>query len=216
MTFQRARQETQKAKRISNIMTRARELCSEVGVMGWSLNELGRRADITKSNLYRYFGSREEILMVLMHEEIERFVDAFVNKVGNSSLSVQEFCTVVANIYDQNPLLCDLLSVSATILEQNTNLDSMREIKLANFVHQQVLAEAIESCMDDIDRKTAVQIAFVSGVLVMGLWPMASPQAPVRQLTKFEGLEGLALDFREELQQMLESQIRGLISIRKQ
>lgn len=212
MTFQRARQEKQKAERISNIMARARDLCTEVGVMGWSLNELGRRADITKSNLYRYFGSREEILMVLMHEEIERFVNTFADKVRNRSLSVQELCAVMAQTYDQNPLLCDLLSVSASILEQNTNLDSMRKIKLAGFENQRVLAEAIESCMDDIDHKTAVQIAFVSGVIVMGLWPMASPQAPVRLLTKFEGLESLALDFRNELQRMFEAQIRGLIS----
>ena len=213
MTFQRARGDAQKAERKAHILNLARELCIDFGVMGWSLNELGRRADITKSNLYRYFNSREAVLMFLQYQETERFVQEFSRKVQHLSCSVDELCQKIAETYDENPLLCELLSISASVLEKNTELESMREIKLASMQLSIVVAEAIASCTQEIDFNEASQIAFASGVIVMGLWPIACPKSPIRKLTHFEGLEGLDMNFKMQLEQMLKAQVKGLVQL---
>lgn len=178
--------------------------------MGWSFNELGRRADVTKSNLYRYFGSREEVLMHLLHEETEQFASRFADKTRNRSLSVEELCVAIAELYQGAPLLCELLSISASILEQNTDLESIRKIKLDSFEHSRIVAESIAGCTEGIDYENAARIAFVSGIIVMGLWPMANDDAPLRKLAKNKGLESLNLDFQRELTRTLEAQINGL------
>ncbi|WP_420583671.1 TetR family transcriptional regulator [Ruegeria sp.] len=210
MSFQRARRDEQKAERRAGILFRARDLCAEAGVMGWSLNELGRRADITKSNLYRYFGSREEILLILLHEETHRFATRLEAETAGGPMTISQLCGVIAQLYDQQPLLCDLLSVSASVLEQNIALETIRDIKTDGQADSQRVAQAIARVLDGVDAGLAARISFASGIIVAGLWPMASPDAPIRQLAVYDGLQHLDLDFRAELQRMLEAQIAGM------
>ncbi len=212
MTFQRARQDQQKAERSTNILNNARDLCSEFGVMGWSLNELGRRADIAKSNLYRYFSSREEILLVLMYEEFHLFAQQFAAETKDKRMDAKELSTLLATFYAERNLLCDLLSISATVLEHNMELENIQNIKISGYEDGETVASAIAKTLDTIDKQQATRIAFGSGVIVAGLWSMARPAAPAQRLAASKGLEHLALDFPTELQRMLEAQIIGIVT----
>jgi len=216
MTFQRARQDTQKAERSANILNNARNLCSDFGVMGWSFNELGRRADIGKSSLYRYFGSREEILLVLMHEEFHLFAQQFAAETKDRHMDATELSTLLATFYAERNLLCDLLSISASVLEHNMELADIQNIKMSGFEDGETVASAIAKTLSTIDQEQATRIAFFSGVIVAGLWPMARPTAPAQRLDASKGLEHLALDFRTELQRMLEAQLVGIAATNPQ
>jgi AcrR family transcriptional regulator len=66
MTFQRARSEEQREERRQAILGAAAEMLSEMQVADISLNELSRRAGLAKSNVLRYFESREAILLELL------------------------------------------------------------------------------------------------------------------------------------------------------
>ncbi len=59
--FQRARRPEE--VRRQQILTAARTLLAERGVSELSLNELARRSGVSKPNVYRYFESREDVLL---------------------------------------------------------------------------------------------------------------------------------------------------------
>jgi len=210
MQFKRARQESQKAERRSNILMTAAQLCSESGVFGWSVNELGKRAAVTKSNLYSYFNSREEILLVLMYEEIEQFAKAFIQKIQGSSCSVSELCALMAQEYQDRPLLCNLLCSSSAILEKNSSSTPVLDMKLSGLKYEQEIATAIASGVDGISFEAAQQFTFASGIIVIGLWPMSRPDAPLHKFTNVSGLERLSLDFARELEKMLYVHLSGI------
>lgn len=212
MTFKRARQAEQKAERRAGILAKARELCAEQGILNWSLNELGRRAEVNKSNLYRYFGSREEILMTLMTEETGTFVTAFKEATAGRTLTAREFAKIMAQQYATQSFLCDLLSLSSTLFEHNVDLEKIRDIKLGSLSQMDEIAQVIADCLSGIDEDVAGQIAFTSGVIAAGLWPMANPAAPMRKLTQFEGLEGLHFDFESQMEQMMVAYVTGIMA----
>ncbi|BDY05264.1 TetR family transcriptional regulator [Ferrimonas sp. YFM] len=212
MTFKRARQAEQKADRRASILAKARELCAEYGIQNWSLNELGRRAEVNKSNLYRYFGSREEILMTLMTEETGAFVEAFTAATEGKTLNAEEFAKLIAEQYCAQSFLCELLSLSSTLLEHNVKLEKVRDIKLGSASQMGEIAKAIAHCLPGVDESEAGQIAFTSGVIAAGLWPMANPAAPMRKLTQFEGLEHLHFDFESQMEQMMANYIKGVMA----
>jgi len=214
MTFKRARQDEQKAERRSGILATARELCTEQGILNWSLNELGRRAEVNKSNLYRYFGSREEILMTLMVEETGAFVAAFKEATAGKTLTVQEFAKLIAQQYAAQPFLCELLSLSSTLLEHNVELEKIRDIKLGSLSQIDEIAQAIASCLPGIDERAADQIAFTSGVIAAGLWPMANPNAPIRAVTHFKGLERMNFDFESQMERIVLANITGALALK--
>lgn len=212
MTFKRARRDEQKAERRRSILATARELCAEAGVLHWSLNELGRRAAVAKPNLYRYFGSREEILMTLMHEEIVGFVGAVASRTQGAQLSTAQLCQLLAEGYRERPLLCELLCVSASVLEHHVEDDAIRAIKLAGLQQADKLAASLAATNADLDPAQAHQLAFTSGIVVAGLWPMAGPNAPMQRLSQTDGMQGLALDFEESLEQLLRHYASGLLA----
>ena len=64
--FQRARSEEQREARRQAILAAAAAMLAEMPVAGVTLNELSRRAGLAKSNVLRYFESREAVLLELL------------------------------------------------------------------------------------------------------------------------------------------------------
>ena len=81
-TFQRARDPEQKAQRRQELLGAARALLAADGLAGVGLSAIARAAGLAKSNVYRYFGSREEILMALLADDAFAWLAAFEREVA--------------------------------------------------------------------------------------------------------------------------------------
>ena len=64
--FQRARNQEQREARRQAILGAAAAMLAEMPVAEVTLNELSRRAGLAKSNVLRYFESREAVLLELL------------------------------------------------------------------------------------------------------------------------------------------------------
>src|SRR5580693_1846669 len=64
--FQRARSEEQREARRQGILGAAAAMLAEMPVAEVTLNELSRRTGLAKSNVLRYFESREAVLLELL------------------------------------------------------------------------------------------------------------------------------------------------------
>jgi len=62
-TFQRARSDEQREMRRRSILDAAAAMLTEMPVAEVTLNGLSRRAGLAKSNVLRYFESREAVLL---------------------------------------------------------------------------------------------------------------------------------------------------------
>ncbi|MEV5412565.1 TetR family transcriptional regulator [Thermopolyspora sp. NPDC052614] len=127
-TFVRARRPEQKQQRRADILAAARELALRDGVRNVTLGGVAAAVGLAKSNVVRYFGTREEIYLVLALEECRGFADEVTARLragGGRSELVDAFVeTLMAR-----PLLCDLLGHTTTSLEHNVSLEAAREYK---------------------------------------------------------------------------------------
>ena len=74
-TFQRARSEEQRAERRRAILDTAAAMLAEMPVAQVSLNELSRRVGLAKSNVLRYFESREAVLLELLDAALQEWLE---------------------------------------------------------------------------------------------------------------------------------------------
>ena len=81
-TFQRARSDEQRALRSQAILDTAAAMLEEMPVADISLNELSRRVGLAKSNVLRYFDSREAVLLELLGGLVHGWVQHLAAEYG--------------------------------------------------------------------------------------------------------------------------------------
>src|SRR5262245_26232506 len=82
--FLRARQPAHKQERRDAILAAARDLARESGVRNVSLGAVAEAVGLAKSNISRYFGTREEIYLVLLAEQWQQCSHAVVSRLQHA------------------------------------------------------------------------------------------------------------------------------------
>src|ERR1700733_5038725 len=128
--FQRARSDEQRELRRRAILDAAAAMLDEMPVAEISLNELSRRVGLAKSNVLRYFESREAVLLELLDraapELLAEISEALPAGVTSSAPVRRRAHTVAAGLaasFANHPTLCKLLSAQAGVLEHNGSTD---------------------------------------------------------------------------------------------
>jgi len=93
MSFKRAHSEEQRTERRRMILDTAAAMLTEMPVAQVSLNELSRRVGLAKSNVLRYFESREAVLLELLdaasREWLEHLDDTLTGAVDTSAAATE-------------------------------------------------------------------------------------------------------------------------------
>ncbi|MFG3343417.1 TetR family transcriptional regulator [Glycomyces sp. NPDC048151] len=115
--FVRARRPEQKQQRREAILDAARTLAAESGVGRVSLGNVATAVGLAKSNIARYFATREEIYLELAAEGWNEWREAVLHRLAAGDDAVDALVETLA----ARPLFCDLLSHDSTSLEHNAS-----------------------------------------------------------------------------------------------
>ena len=207
--FQRARKPEEKEVRRRSILQAARALAEEVGPIELGLNELGRRSGVSKPNIYRYFESREEILLRLYVEELIAVVKALEGPL-RPGLDVRGVAAVLARELLSRPLLCQLSGMAAAILEHNISAPTIAAVKgeLLAMLPQAVAAlRRSLPWLSEADGAFALQTI---GLQLAGLWPAANPSRAAREVLSRPEFAPLCADAGRDLPRFIEVFLTGL------
>ena len=211
-TFQRARDPEQKAQRRQELLEAARALLAADGLAGVGLSAIARAAGLAKSNVYRYFGSREEILMALLADDAFAWLAAFEREVAPLAgrNDAAQVAAVLARTISAHALTCQLIAVVAGVLEHNTS-----EVAAAEFKQQMLdlsirIRNAIHAALPAIPIDRVIAFVRYLHALIAGLWPMAHPAPMMAPLLRRPEYASLASDFETDLRGCLRPLLDGL------
>ena len=136
MTFQRARSEEQRAIRRRAILDTAAAMLDEMPVAEVSLNELSRRVGLAKSNVLRYFESREAVLLELLDDflgswlaELEGELAAGIETDAAPEVRAGQLADVLSRSLAGRVVLCDLFGAQGGVLEHNVSVEVVKRHK---------------------------------------------------------------------------------------
>src|SRR5688572_6053319 len=129
LPFQRARKPEEREIRREGILAAAAALFDEEGPQGTGLNAIAARAGFTKSNVYRYFESREEVLLSLFLDEMSRYTAKVEARLAGVEGGVAEIARTLTRTFEEHPRLGALISILTTVLEQNVSEDKVVNLK---------------------------------------------------------------------------------------
>ncbi|MGW0460248.1 TetR family transcriptional regulator [Streptomyces tendae] len=218
--FQRARSEPQRALRRQAILGTAAAMLSEMPVAEVSLNALSRRVGLAKSNVLRYFESREAVLLELLdtacHEWLARLgadLHRGVDVRAEPMLRGDQVAAVLAATLTERPVLCDLVNAQASVLERNVSAQVAAEHKRASHANTAVLARLVREQIPELGEYDALRFAGATLMTTGAVWIHAHPsQAMIAAYEADPDLAATRLDFIDALRQTLEVLLSGLLA----
>ncbi len=182
-TFQRARNEEQREIRRRAILETAAAMMGEMPVAAVSLNELSRRVGLAKSNVLRYFESREAILLDLLSLRadslLERIAEQLPGITGPVRSRVAGVASALAKEFAADPMLCELLSAQAGVLEHNVSAETVAQYKRDGYRILASAAATLQQVLPELGDAAAEAVRTLL-VLAGALWTHAHPPQAVR------------------------------------
>jgi AcrR family transcriptional regulator len=197
MAFQRARSEEQREIRRQAILDTAAAMLDVMPVSEVSLNELSRRAGLAKSNVLRYFESREAILLELLDRAIKLWLSELPDQLaaaiaadGTPGERADQLAFVLARSVTPRRELCDLLSAQAGVLEHNVSAEVVARYKRAMADNHAALTELALRQLPELGDDGAWKACAMALVFTGALWSYTQPSASV--LAAYEADPSLA------------------------
>jgi AcrR family transcriptional regulator len=212
--FARARRPGEKEARRTAILEAAARLLEAKPLHDIGLNAIAQEAGLSKPNLYRYFESREEILLELFLQDLGGFADevqagmAEIAPVGDGAAPA--VATVLARAYARRPRLCLFLGAISSVLEYNVSTDVVVAVKRTSLALAERVAGAVARALPFLSLEQCLWLNNAVALFVAGLWPPANPAPVVREVLERPDFEGLRPDFRRDLERLIVTLVAGM------
>ena len=218
--FQRARSEEQREARRQAILGAAAAMLAEMPVAEVTLNELSRRAGLAKSNVLRYFESREAVLLELLDSawqdwlvQLEADLAAAVDGAAPLAERADQLAAAVAASLASRPMLCDLISAQAAVLERNVSPQVAAQYKRASIAGITALGGLMLKYVTELGEHDAVRLAGAVTLMTGALWPHTQPSAAMLAAYAADpALAALRLDFTATVRELLQVMTAGLLA----
>jgi AcrR family transcriptional regulator len=211
--YQRARRPEQKLERREAILAAASKLATERAVREVSLGDIARCVGLAKSNVLRYFESREEIFLRLLLREWDEWRAACAVRLQDSEATAGGVAGAIAETLSERPLFCDLTAEMAAVLERNVSAETAREFKAGALDRVDALGVSVHERLPALTTAQAREAVAAGLILTTGLWPVANPAPRVTAMfADYPELTRAHVEFEPRLRSLLTTLIRGMLA----
>ena len=163
-----------------------------------TLKQIGEKTTFSRTSIYNYFQTKEEIFLALFQREYEKWIED-LNKIyeKNERLMIEELANKLAHTIEKRPTLLKLLAMNLYDMEDNSKMEALVEFKQAygNSI------KAVKRCLDKFvtnmneEEKTNFILSFFP--FMYGIYPyavvtakqkeaMEKADVPFKKLTIYE------------------------------
>lgn len=214
MSWERARQPEQKAERREAILQAAAVCFDEGGLASTTLAAIAEGAQLSKGNLYRYFVSRDGILLELLLRELAGWADHVEAEMDARAGSddVVEVAGVLRRSFEDRPRLCALSAISLTVLERQLTVEAVLPFKQRVVEGLDRATAAVQVAMPSLSEMQAYRFVRFVNLALGQLWSSAHPAPALQEVYAQPEYTGRLVAFGPALEDVMTVLLRGLLA----
>lgn len=133
------------AARKEEIITACAELYKTISFKEITIKEIGNATSFTRTSIYNYFQTKEEIFLALLQREYELWIDRLKRiQTEHEKMTKSEFADALAHSLEERHNLLKIMSMNHYDMEENSRIERLIEFKV---VYGKSLAE-VRNCLD--------------------------------------------------------------------
>ncbi len=213
MDWQRATTDEKKNERKEAIYKAAFDLFKKNGYENVSFNAIASEAGFTKSNMYRYFSSKDDIFFNIFKSLFEDWSADCIQQLQTleQNAKVEQFAETWVASSMSHPQFLDLTPILFVSLENNSSYEQLLEFKQQSMHLLYQLALEIGKVYPNIQGKNAFKFLTLSFAATANYWAAESQQNDaLTKIYQLEQFKVLKPDFKKSLTASVEIIIRGI------
>lgn len=163
-----------------------------------TLKDIAGATSFTRTSIYNYFQTKEEIFLALMQKEYERWIKELdAVKESYTSMSAEAFSSALAHTLEKRGLLLKLLSMNHFDLEENSRPECLREFKTAYGASIEAVRRCLAKFFPDRDARAQQDFLYAFLPFLYGIYPYTTVSEKQRQAMAEAGLDFVYLSVHD-------------------
>ena len=176
-----------------------------------TLKDIGQQTSFTRTSIYNYFETKEEIFLALFQREYERFaddLDALCRR--EETLPLESLASELARALENRPLMLKLLSMNLYDMEANSRMERLVEFKTAYGESKEALDRCLMKFVPALDEGGRQTFLYAFLPFVYGLYPYTVVTEKQREAMREAGIDYTYMSTYEMAYSFIKTMLGGL------
>ena len=203
--------------RKEEIIAACRKLYETMSFKDITIKEIGQQTSFTRTSIYNYFETKEEIFLALFQQEYELFAEDLDGLCAREEkLSPDELASALAQALDRRPLMLKLLSMNLYDMEANSRMERLVEFKTAYGESSAAVNRCLRKFVPALDEQGRQTFLYAFLPFVYGLYPYTIVTDKRRLAMDKAGISFIYMSTYEMAYTFIRTLLKGLLLPREE
>ena len=197
--------------RKEEIIAACRKLYEDMSFKEITLKEIGQQTSFTRTSIYNYFETKEEIFLALLQREYELFVED-LNHLWEekNSLSGDELASELAYALERRMMMLKLLSMNLYDMEANSRMERLIEFKAAYGESKNAVDRCLQKFCPELDEAARQTFLYAFLPFVYGLYPYTMVTEKQKEAMNVAGISYVYMSTYDMAYTSIRTLLKGL------
>ena len=176
-----------------------------------TLKEIGQQTTFTRTSIYNYFETKEEIFLALLQREYDSFSEA-LDRLHESreTLSLDELAAELSKALEDRMLLLKLLSMNLYDMEANSRMERLIEFKASYGAWKDALDRCLRKFCPGLGEQGRQAFLYAFLPFIYGLYPYTMVTDKQKEALKEAGVSYVYMSTYEMAYACIRALLGGL------
>ena len=198
--------------RREEIIAACRKLYETMSFKDITLKEIGQQTSFTRTSIYNYFETKEEIFLALFAQEYELFTEDLDRLCKqNESLALDELSSALAHALERRPLMLKLLSMNMFDMEANSRMERLIAFKASYGKSKDAMDACLKQFVPALSEQRRQTFLYAFLPFVYGLYPYTMVTEKQKQAMREAGISYVYMSTYEMAYDFIRTLLGGLL-----
>ena len=179
--------------RCEEIVDACAALYETMGFADITLRDIGARTSFTRTAIYNYFHTKEEIFLALLQREYEAWIADLRTLREEAPGTAEGFAAALARTLEKRALLLKLQAMNLYDIEGNSREENLTAFKRVYARALRAVEESLRAAFPKLAPEEAQAFLYAFFPFLFGIYPYAAPTEKQRRAMEAAGLVPPAL-----------------------
>ena len=136
-----------------------------------TLRDIAGATSFTRTSIYNYFQTKEEIFLALLTREYNRWIDELSSILAREKMSREEFANALAHSLENRAQLLKIMSMNHYDMEENSRPENLVEMKIAYGRAMSAVRDCLKKFFPEMTAKQVDDFIYNFFPFMFGIFP---------------------------------------------